>query len=243
MILIICIISLFLIFILDYMTNEKMEQFKNHQSYKQQYLNDPNKINSYRSKEESKQLKNVDSFTSVNKIQSNEIMSEDINKLASMTECKSKIIIDPIENIKHDSKIIFPERVKDIDEYNHIDNGLGKKESKKIMKKKLPKYKLYADGLFTYHPAGTVQNDDNPNIDQTTSLNIMNYVDKGIDKNNETSVMNGRTIKQIYDDITNDNRLELQQNLDELEASDFRTDFEIGKKYGATRFDTYSVDN
>ena len=53
--------------------------------------------------------------------------------------------------------------------------------------------------------------------------------------------MTGQTIKQIYDEITNDNRLNLQQNLDNLEAYTNRSDFIIGEKYGATRFDTYSV--
>ena len=51
----------------------------------------------------------------------------------------------------------------------------------------------------------------------------------------------GRTIKEIYDDITNDGRMNLQQNLDDLEATDKGTQFIIGEKYGATRFDTYSV--
>jgi hypothetical protein len=35
--------------------------------------------------------------------------------------------------------------------------------------------------------------------------------------------------------------MDLQQNLDDLEANDKGTEFIIGEKYGATRFDTYSV--
>jgi hypothetical protein len=50
-----------------------------------------------------------------------------------------------------------------------------------------------------------------------------------------------RTIKEIYDELTNDNHFALQQNLDDLEAKDFRNDYNINEKYGATRFDTYSV--
>ena len=53
--------------------------------------------------------------------------------------------------------------------------------------------------------------------------------------------MSGRTIKDIYDDITNDSRLELQKNLDDLQAFSNRNDYNLGEKYGATRFDTYAV--
>ena len=95
-------------------------------------------------------------------------------------------------------------------------------------------------------------------IDQSININISNYVNHNIQSNEIDYQTNpntkpepiigsniksnkNRTIKEIYDNITNDNRLALQQNLDDLEAWSDRNDYIIGEKYGATRFDTYSV--
>ena len=78
-----------------------------------------------------------------------------------------------------------------------------------------------------------IENKDVPNVDQTVNLNIMDYV-------NDTESKN-KTIKEIYDDLTNDNRLVLQEDLDNLQTANFNDNFVIGEKYGATRFDTYSV--
>ena len=97
-------------------------------------------------------------------------------------------------------------------------------------------------------------------IDQSVNINISNYVNHNIQSNeidyrsesnantepdpiigSNIKSNKNKTIKDIYDAITNDNRLALQQNLDDLEAWSNRTDFMIGEKYGATRFDTYSV--
>ena len=63
-----------------------------------------------------------------------------------------------------------------------------------------------------------------------------NYTD---DSQNIIHYPNDKYIKDIYDDLTNDNRLELQQNLDNLDANDIRNDYIIGTKYGNTKFDTY----
>jgi len=110
-------------------------------------------------------------------------------------------------------------------------------------------YKLYSDALFTFKPAKKILN-DNINIDQTINTNIKNYIHDGItsiyDEDNNThsynkTNVNNKTIKELYDNITNDGRLELQQNLDDVECDDTRDDYDINKKYGTTRFDTYSV--
>ena len=53
--------------------------------------------------------------------------------------------------------------------------------------------------------------------------------------------MKGRTIKDIYDEITNDSRLDLQKNLDNLEVINNRNDYILGEQYGSTRFDTYAL--
>ena len=130
------------------------------------------------------------------------------------------------------------------------------------------RYKLYHESLFRTKPAEKLIDSNRPLIDQTISQNIMAYMNKGtetvyqdsldIKQINPTQInstqinptqinpnnikkIKGRTIKEIYDDITNDGRMILQQNLDDLEANDKGTEFIIGEKYGATRFDTYSV--
>ena len=59
----------------------------------------------------------------------------------------------------------------------------------------------------------------------------MNYANQGVNK----------TIKDIYDEITEDNRLKLQTNLDDLNAYDSNDNFNIKERYGHTNFDTYSI--
>ena len=80
-------------------------------------------------------------------------------------------------------------------------------------------------------------NQNQTNFNQNPNLNLNQ------NQTNPTNIKKtkGRTIKEIYDDITNDGRQTLQQNLDDLEATDKGTQFIIGEKYGATRFDTYSI--
>jgi len=80
----------------------------------------------------------------------------------------------------------------------------------------------------------------NPTQINSTQINPTQINPTQINPNNIKKIK-GRTIKEIYDDITNDGRMILQQNLDDLEANDKGTEFIIGEKYGATRFDTYSV--
>ena len=59
----------------------------------------------------------------------------------------------------------------------------------------------------------------------------MNHTNKEIDK----------TIKEIYDELTNDNRLKLQTNLDDLETYDTTDNYNIKGKYANSSFDTYSI--
>jgi hypothetical protein len=125
------------------------------------------------------------------------------------------------------------------------------------------KYKLYGDNQFYFKPSDKIIDNSRPIINQEINLNIKNYANHGIiadaldpkylnedlmpiqekilndPKNNKPYIE--RTIKDIYDDLTNDGRLQYQQNLDNLEGSNFRNDFELGTQYGATRFDTYAV--
>ena len=60
----------------------------------------------------------------------------------------------------------------------------------------------------------------------------MNHTNRGVNK----------TIKDIYDEITNDNR-NLNTNLDNLDAYDSADNYKIDQKYGSTHFDTYSIKN
>jgi hypothetical protein len=199
------ILLFIIIFILEYNTRES---FKNNQFYEQKYLNDPNKINNYKTK-----------LPSINYISSDPIFQKEKidNKILSF---------DPI-SVNIDSK-----------------------------------FKLYGDVNLNYKESGRVYLDNRPNIDQTIDTNIKDYINKNeIHKYNDTQfktnlniynsiiglnkidnqIINNKTIKQIYDDLTNDNRLELQQNLDDLTAFDGRDDYKINEKYGATRFDTYYI--
>lgn len=127
------------------------------------------------------------------------------------------------------------------------------------------KYKLYGDVNLDFKEGGRIYLDNKPNIDQTVDINIKNYINNNEviefndiqykpdlniynhiislnQDNQEIQQNNNKTIKDIYDELTNDNRLELQKNLDDLEAFDGRNDYKINEKYGATRFDTYSID-
>ena len=94
-----------------------------------------------------------------------------------------------------------------------------------------PKYKLYGEDNLIFSKAGIIKQPTD--IDQSTNINIMNHTN-----NNQ-----GKTIKDIYDEITNDNRLDLQQDLDNLSAYDSADNYNIDKNYGATQFDTYSIKN
>ena len=127
------------------------------------------------------------------------------------------------------------------------------------------KYKLYGDINLDFKEGGRIYLDNKPNIDQTVDINIKNYINNNEviefndtqykpdfniynhiislnQDNQEIQQNNNKTIKDIYDELTNDNRLELQKNLNDLEAFDSRNDYKINEKYGATRFDTYSID-
>ena len=97
------------------------------------------------------------------------------------------------------------------------------------------KYKLYGDNFMVSKPAGKVDCKYDLDFDQTTNKNIIEHI-------NAIS-QDDRTIREIYNEITNDHRLEYQQNLDELQGYNDRTDYEIsyGSKYGSTRFDTFNV--
>ena len=93
-----------------------------------------------------------------------------------------------------------------------------------------PKYKLYGEENLDFKKAGIIK--QSTDIDQTTNINIMNHTNSSMNK----------TIKDLYDEITNDNR-NLDMNLDNLDAYDPVDNYNIDKKYGATKFDTYSVQN
>lgn len=92
-----------------------------------------------------------------------------------------------------------------------------------------PKYKLYGDDNLDFKRAGIIK--DPTNIDQTVNINITNHTNNGINK----------TIKEIYDELTNDNRLKLQTNLDDLETYDLTDNYNIKERYANSRFDTYSI--
>ena len=206
------IILLIIILIFEYKTKES---FKNNQIYEQKYLNDPNKI------------KNINYKRPSHRYYSSDINDPIFKKEKSLFQT---LKFDPV-SVNIDSK-----------------------------------YKLYGDVNLDYKEAGKIYLNDKPNIDQRINTNIINYINKNeineyndfqyksdlnlynhiisLNKDNEEILQNKeKTIKDIYDELTNDNRLELQQNLDELEAFDEnRNDYRINEKYGATRFDTYSID-
>ena len=93
------------------------------------------------------------------------------------------------------------------------------------------KYNLYGEDNLNFKKAGIVNSTNN--IDQTTNINIMNHTNK----------TQGKTIKDLYDEITNDNRFDLQQDMNNVNAFDSHDNYIIDKQYGATHFDTYSIKN
>ena len=62
-------------------------------------------------------------------------------------------------------------------------------------------------------------------------LNINNYIKKN----------NNNTLKSIYDELTNDHRLDVMNDLENLEANSIKETYIINNRYGATNFDTYSI--
>ena len=95
---------------------------------------------------------------------------------------------------------------------------------------KNPKYRLYGEDNLNFVKAGIIKQPTD--IDQSTNINIMNHANNSINK----------TIKDIYDEITNDNR-DINVNLENLNAYDPLDNYNIDKKYGSTQFDTYSIKN
>lgn len=87
-------------------------------------------------------------------------------------------------------------------------------------------YKLYGEDNLNFKKAGIIQS--NKDIDQTTNINIMNHTNNGT----------GKTIKELYDEITNDNR---NQNIDNVEPFDSQDNYVIETitNYGSTGFNTY----
>jgi len=188
------------------------ESSKNNQYYEQKYLNDPNNI---------KKFKTI--------IPKHKYIPSDIN--------------DPIFKKEKSTCQIL--------KFNPISINIDSK------------YKLYGDVNLNFKESGRIFLDNKPNIDQTIDTNIKNYINNNeVNKYNDTQFKpdynlynqiislnkdqgilqnKEKTIKDIYDELTNDNRLELQQNLDDLDAYDIRDDYNINNKYGTTRFDTYSV--
>ena len=266
----------------------KIEKFKNNQSFKPTYLNNPNKLAKYRNDLSNKNKMNVNAFTYPNSIQTNQFRTIPNQQIMSKSNLNLNIRSDKFEDqIK--SEIFDPELEQifnKIEKEKSYQNILTKtntttqvKQTKSsvkfnpIVQNPETKYKLYHESLFRTNPAKKLIDSNKPYIDQTVSQNIMSYINDGIetvypdnldvnnividnyneinhlankiDPTNEINLnikkMRGKTIKDIYDDITNDGRMNLQQNLDDLEANDRGTQFIIGEKYGATRFDTYSV--
>jgi hypothetical protein len=266
----------------------KIEKFKNNQSFKPTYLNNPNKLAKYRNDLSNKNKMNVNAFTYPNSIQTNQFRTIPNQQIMSKSNLNLNIRSDKFEDqIK--SEIFDPELEQifnKIEKEKSYQNILTKtntttqvKQAKSsvkfnpIVQNPETKYKLYHESLFRTNPAKKLIDSNKPYIDQTISQNIMSYMNDGIetiypdnldvnnividnyneinhsanktDPTNEINLnikkMRGKTIKDIYDEITNDGRMNLQQNLDDLEANDTGTQFIIGEKYGATRFDTYSV--
>ena len=130
------------------------------------------------------------------------------------------------------------------------------KPSEKLINPKLPQIdQTISQNIMAYTNNNTQSNSEGDELD----INILNdlynhnkliqstHIANQIANNERQNYSNkfnnpenGRTIKEIYDNITNDGRIELQQNLDDLEAFDDGTEYVLGEKYGETRFDTYS---
>ena len=228
------LIGIFSIFILNLIINkfnndnDKKESFKNDQTFIPKYLNDPNKLLAYQANKIKPNYRpNV--VTKISDI-NDPIFKEEKKQEYNKPSIKPKVTFDPVSTQMN------------------------------------PKYKLYHENNLNFREANGIILDSKRNIDQRVNTNIQDFVNNGIEnrsnlsefipdynlyndiisqtplkiENNEKK-LNERTIKEIYDELTNDNRLALQQNLDDLEAKDFRNDYNINEKYGATRFDTYSV--
>jgi hypothetical protein len=242
--------------------SQNLEQYKNEHIYKQKYLNNPNDMLKYKYKQDQINTE-TDTFVSVRSAQSNKISSENINE----GSCR-KTFIPSIKKLSKRSSMFRQAKEKDLDdndikiitpifdesEIKNIEKQRRQAGGRiKIKKTQNNKYGLYSNNLFTYEPALNIRSNVDPNVDQTISSNIQNYINFGIESLQDNQInddndfkvkindVQGKTIKEIYDDITNDHRLELQQNMDDVDANDNRKDFIIGEKYGATRFDTYSV--
>jgi polyhydroxyalkanoate synthesis regulator phasin len=225
------LIGLFFIYILDYIINKfnnKKESFKNDQTFIPKYLNDPNILLAYKANKIKPNYRPsvVTKISDIN----DPIFKEEVKKEFNKPSIKPKVTFDPVSTQMN------------------------------------PKYKLYHENNLNFREANGVIINSIKNIDQRVNTNIQDFVNNGIEnRSNATEFipdynlynniisqipqkeeltnnnLNERTIKEIYDELTNDNRLALQQNLDDLEAKDFRNDYNINEKYGATRFDTYSV--
>ena len=236
MLILVIFIILLIIFILNIKTQSKKELFKNNRSYVQKYINDPSNLIKYKLKRDENQQINDDLFNSINKIGINTINSADTNELINKKQCNCKFYVEKIKQLPNKSyKYYIPNN----EQYNFNNINFGKKyikknlQSNKHQNKSITnnnttnkKYQTYYDALFTFKPAKKIPNKNNPDIDQTINNNIKDYIDKGIEttENLENSGMVNKkidktdmTIKEMYDNITNDNRLELQQNLDDLE--------------------------
>lgn len=251
MLLISCIILIFAVILLNHIPIKNLEQFKNNQTYKPVYLNDPKKMIKYHGK---RNLTNYVAPDNDCDIIVNPIYHNVDDEMIQLRKNRDNILetreIRPRQHRKYCVEASSVSPPDDIDKFN-THASLAKQKCFTEVKKvsRTSNHKLYADALFTFEPAKKIISNDHPTIDQTISLNIINYVEQGIESVPDNHSMNGckinnmqgKTIKQIYDDITNDNRFEFQQNLDDVEANNMRNDFIIGEKYGATRFDTYSV--
>ena len=67
---------------------------------------------------------------------------------------------------------------------------------------------------------------------------IYQYYNYDNNKNNINYKFN-KSIKDVYDELTNDNRISLQQNIGDLESNNNKNYYILGNKYGNTKFDTF----
>lgn len=195
--------------------------------------------NKFKKKEKLEGLKNLENFCKT--------IVDSINP-STYKPNKIDPVINPVEDPNF-NKIDYGKKY-----FNDFTKKSNKVTFDPLVKNIDAKYQLYGDNLFTFHPAGTIDKETNimsnknkakthltgrqavitgPEIDQKVNLNIMNYVNNPINSN--------KTIKDIYDELTNDNRLVTTKDIDNLEAFTKKDDFILGEKYGATRFDTYSI--
>jgi hypothetical protein len=115
-------------------------------------------------------------------------------------------------------------------------------------------YNKYLNNLEYYSENKYIKKDVNENsynideyiydIDIENKLKIIpKSIENNIilDINNSIKRNKNNTIKSIYDELTNDNRLEKMDNLDNLEANNIKETYLINNRYGTTNFDTYSL--